>query len=353
MDQGDYQLVLVLSEGIQTSENTPLYKVQQKAKQLRENKVQPRLTEAERFMNQGHPSNGLEPLRELRRELPNCSDWCELWFALCRKQGEFLVEHGGRQNLAEARYAEALNSLKKAYKAFECGLEAYPEAASSQRLLLEVKDLLEITQSMDTAQSLLQAQQNVEALRQFRTLHNRLTILANQNREYSLIKYGLMLQIERLEDTVGKDVSARALLDQTMDAWKANEREQAALLLAQFSEYPEDIRQMFADEYKALRERFQDQETPQSEPDITEMGMLVPLVTAAAVEAASSSESSLSEASRKPESLSPSVTLERLSQWMSEIEPLVAEARAAFLKGNTQTAAESFRTLFNKLQDEE
>lgn len=347
---GEYELVLTLLGGIQTVEDTPMHTLREKIIRIWEDEIEHRLSEADSFLTQSRPLDGLGSLQDLRRELSDCQAWRELWFALCRKQGVGLVDRG-RQDLGSQRYDRALASFEKAYRAFDQGREAYPKTSSAEMLLFEASDLVTIARHMREAHTLLEAQQESKAFQMFSAIRAQLASFARQQRDYSLIKYGVDLRLDRLEEKLGSEATARLVLDQAAEALEANDRENAAFYLEQFAKYPDQLQRDFAAEYEQIQKQTASKEHS-TQPDGPQIGERPPSSDEQKIATESPLSTEKSLASEREHALEPSFVSDRFMQWLVQVEPILAQARAAFLRGDSQTASESFQTLARNLDRE-
>jgi tetratricopeptide (TPR) repeat protein len=340
MDHQDYALASVLLSGVVSDEDAPTHQLQQRAEAILETKVVPKVDEAAQYLNQSRPMDGLGPLQDLRREFPKCPSWREPWFALCRKQGEFLIDRG-RQYVAEAQYVEALKAFKKAYQTFVRGREAYPDAEPVQSLLTLVRDLLTVTQQMQEAYHLLQDQQEMEAYDVYKALHHELSSLDEEGRLYSLIQYGVNLHLERLRDKLGLDSEGGEPEENTSDT---REIPPASMSInAEVSQEPEVIEQAATSESSDDPKDLQPEQDTPTQPEDTET-FSAPI--AHHIQDMASAASVIEEAGLEATSSS----MERLGQWLISVEPFVAQARAAFMRNDLQAVVQTFRKLAQNME---
>jgi hypothetical protein len=361
-DHADYDLVLALLEGIQTSENTQVHTLLQRAQRAMEHKVRPRLSEAEMFMTQDRPLDGLGPLQDLRRDLPGCPAWRELWLALCRKQGEFFIDRG-RQELAQGKCTAASTTFKKAYRSFERGMEAFPESRSVQWLRLEAKDLIEIARTMHKGYGLQQEEESVAAFITFSELDAQLAIWADQGRDYSLIRYGTALNIKRLQEAADLETTARRLLNAAQTAIEEEQPVIARYHLEQFRAYPEEIKTTLSSAYSSLTSQLGGDTSPslsttevheevapeqeQPRPDDEDVA-LVEENGKTPTEAETAQQSPTVSSPPPPRDITASP--DPLTAWLIEVEPSITAIKAAFLQGDRQSAADQLSALAERLQ---
>jgi hypothetical protein len=358
MERQDYALVIELLTGIEVTEETPTYRLLQRARRIMETEIEPRLQQADQPLTQGRPLEGLGPLQEIRRAHPQCPAWREPWFAAGRVQGEFLLERG-RQSMSEAQYVAARVAFKEAYQAFERGSEAYPGTHSTQMLLMEAQDLREVAIDMAAAEELLQAQREAEALQRFNSIYARLNTLMAEGREYSLIKYEVELIGQRLSTTVGHVLDQ---VNQLHDARRRNmEAEAASSKIAALNGRLASAREI-ADWQAIIADCIQLEASLPNEDERKQCREIADK----AWEAMALRQQAGRE-TRKIEQLPESVAqatgpeipqlsvpssdvLARMAEWAIQVDPILAQARVAFMNGDRHTASKYFSHLGRSLE---